>query len=573
MGGVDIADLEARALPRETARTEGGQPPLVGDLGERIGLIHELAELGRPEKLVHSRHDRLRVDQIAWHGRIDVGVDGHLFLDRPLHAHQTDAELVLHELADGADPPIRQRIDIVHATEVAVQAEQVTDQVEEILDIENAPFELLVEGEFGVEFETPDLGEVVLALVEEEPVEEGRCRLFGGRITGTLAAVDLHPRVHLSSARILLQGLVEDLTGGIPIGERQGELFQTGFIGLGQEFFGDPGIGGRDNLAGLGIDEIVDHDGADEVIPIDLDLGRLLDRRLLELGAHGVVELETGKERRLRHAAEAKRLLAIVLDIDQTPVEVEGRFLSGEAGVDDRVERPENLGVGLEFRAQGAQEDRPGQTPFAIDAHPENLLRVILELDPRATVGNHFREIVVRALEGEEHTRRPVQLGDDDSLGPVDDEGPGVGHQGELTEVELFFLDVPNLAGSILLGVESDQAESQPQRHLVGHPPFPAFLGRERLTETYRRPADIADLDLVGVGLPAGGAHDLGLVGITRLEPRTTVLADQSKVLETSEDPAPAGPVPDLIANKLELAGLTKIGEWKNRAQHRLQTG
>ncbi len=42
VGGMDIADFEARALARQSAGAERRQTAFVGDLGERVGLIHEL---------------------------------------------------------------------------------------------------------------------------------------------------------------------------------------------------------------------------------------------------------------------------------------------------------------------------------------------------------------------------------------------------------------------------------------------------------------------------------------------------------------------------------------------------
>ncbi len=42
---VHVAHLEAGALARETTRTKRREPPLVRDLRERIGLVHELGEL------------------------------------------------------------------------------------------------------------------------------------------------------------------------------------------------------------------------------------------------------------------------------------------------------------------------------------------------------------------------------------------------------------------------------------------------------------------------------------------------------------------------------------------------
>src|SRR4051794_13961413 len=48
--GVNVANLEARTLAAQTARPKGGETALVRDLRQRVGLIHELRELGRSEK-------------------------------------------------------------------------------------------------------------------------------------------------------------------------------------------------------------------------------------------------------------------------------------------------------------------------------------------------------------------------------------------------------------------------------------------------------------------------------------------------------------------------------------------
>ena len=42
----------------------------------------------------------------------------------------------------------------------------------------------------------------------------------------------------------------------------------------------------------------------------------------------------------------------------------------------------------------------------------------------------------------EEDSRRAVELGDHDALGPVDDERAVLGHQRDVAEEDLFFLDV-----------------------------------------------------------------------------------------------------------------------------------
>ena len=118
MRGVHVAHLESGALARETARSEGRQAPLVRDLGERVRLVHELRELRRAEELLDRRDDRLGVDQVVRHRRVDVLMDRHLLLDRALHAHEADAELVLEQLAHRAHAAVAEVVDVVDAADV-----------------------------------------------------------------------------------------------------------------------------------------------------------------------------------------------------------------------------------------------------------------------------------------------------------------------------------------------------------------------------------------------------------------------------------------------------------------------
>ena len=129
---VNVADFESGALAGETARSEGRQTPLVRDLGERVRLVHELRELRRAEELLDRRDDRLGVDQVVRHRRVDVLVDRHLLLDGALHAHEADAELVLEQLADRAHAAVAEVVDVVDAADVLAQAQQVVDDDEEV---------------------------------------------------------------------------------------------------------------------------------------------------------------------------------------------------------------------------------------------------------------------------------------------------------------------------------------------------------------------------------------------------------------------------------------------------------
>ena len=141
MRGVNVADFESGALTRQTARPKGGETPLVRDLRERVGLIHELRELRRSEELADRCHDRLSVDEVVRHRRRHLLVDAHLFLDGALHADEADAELVLHQLTDRANAAVAEVIDVVHRADILAQLEQVADGRVEVLGRQRAAVE------------------------------------------------------------------------------------------------------------------------------------------------------------------------------------------------------------------------------------------------------------------------------------------------------------------------------------------------------------------------------------------------------------------------------------------------
>ena len=206
---VDVADLEAGALARQTAWPERRETPLVRDLRERVGLVHELRQLRRPEELANRGHDRLRVDQVVRHGRRHFLVDRHLLLDGALHPDQADAELVLEELADGADAAVAQVIDVVDVRRVLAQLEQVLDHLVEVLRVQDLLVERRVQPELGVQLQPADAREVVLLRVEEHVLEERPRAVERRRIARPQAAVDLDQRFFVRVDRILLQRLAE----------------------------------------------------------------------------------------------------------------------------------------------------------------------------------------------------------------------------------------------------------------------------------------------------------------------------------------------------------------------------
>jgi hypothetical protein len=101
----------------------------------------------------------------------------------------------------------------------------------------------------------------------------------------------------------------------------------------------------------------------------------------------------------------------------------------------------------------------------------------------------------------EEDTRRAVELTDDDTLRPIDDEGPIVGHQGNFTEIDLLFLhrfDAPR--PSLFVNIPNDQSDGHLDRGRIGHPPQQALLHiifgfGQSVTDEFKRGGLIKILD------------------------------------------------------------------------------
>ena len=63
VGVVNVAHLEAGAVTGQTAGAQSGQTALVGQLGQRVGLVHELGQRGGAEELLDGGHHRADVDE------------------------------------------------------------------------------------------------------------------------------------------------------------------------------------------------------------------------------------------------------------------------------------------------------------------------------------------------------------------------------------------------------------------------------------------------------------------------------------------------------------------------------
>ena len=273
MGRVHVAHLEAGALARETAGAERRETTLVRDLGERVRLVHELRELRRPEELLDDRRDRLVVDELLRHQRLDV-LQAHALLDGALHADETDAVLVLDQLADRADAAVAEVVDVVDLTVAVLQLDQVAHDLEDVLAAERALVEGHVQLELVVQLETADARQVVALGIEEEVVEEGGGGLGRRRIARTEAAVDLEDRL-LRVADLVLQQRVAERRADVRVVEEEHlDAVDAALAQHLQLLLGDLLVAREEHLAGLGVLHVVRRDAAEHLLDGDRESAR-----------------------------------------------------------------------------------------------------------------------------------------------------------------------------------------------------------------------------------------------------------------------------------------------------------
>ena len=203
---VNVAYFEAGALAGQTTGAKGRNTALVGDLGQRIGLVHELRQLRSAEELFESRGNRLGVDQVMRHERLLLGLAQTLF-DSFLDASQTGAVLVLSEFTHATHAAIAQVIDVINLAIAVAQVHQDFHDCEDVLVGHDHRTGGFWTAHAGVELHAADLGQVVGVRVVEQALEQGLNCVFCRWLAGTHHAVDGDTGSELVGRFVSAQGL------------------------------------------------------------------------------------------------------------------------------------------------------------------------------------------------------------------------------------------------------------------------------------------------------------------------------------------------------------------------------
>ena len=320
---MHIAHVEAGPVAAQAAGAQRAQPALVRQLRQRVGLIHELAQLAAAEELLHRGDDGADVDQRARRRLLGVR-DRHALADHALHAQQAHAELVQDQLAHGADAAIAQVVDVVPLVLAVVDPDLLLDDRQHVGQAQRALVRVTAQqrGQPLIELVAPHAAQVVAPRIEEQAVQQPARVVGRRRVAGAQLAVHLQQRPGLAAVLaverrgLLGQGRLQVRVQRVAV--RAGQHRADAFVAAQQRLVRDLGVG-----------------------------------------------IDRPQQRRDRN-------LALAVDLDGQQVAVAGLELQPGAAVGDQLRRAEfaaggGVGDGAEIGPRGAHQLRDDDALGAVD--------------------------------------------------------------------------------------------------------------------------------------------------------------------------------------------------------------
>jgi len=310
-------------------------------------------------------------------------------------------------------------IDVIRGAPALAEIEQVLDDADDILPRQSGGIGRDRQVELFVEAVAADIAEIVALGIEEEALDElaGGIKVRG--LAGTEVLVDGLQRLVLGMGLVLQKGVTDDLRSKDLVAADQLQFIDTGVDQLLQFLRSQFVELVDDDLAGLAVDNVLDH-------------------------------------------AHARQFLDI---------------LRSDLGLIDEVEGREDIAIRGD--ADGAQQGGDQELFAAVDIDDHHLVDIGCELHPGAAQGDDTRGVepgpVGMGDFVEKDAGRAVELADDDALGAVDDKSAAIGHKGDEPQIDHLFLGIGQGVIGVVLVLDG-QTEFGLEGYRVGHPPLLTLL-------------------------------------------------------------------------------------------------
>ncbi|MND97655.1 hypothetical protein D3C80_899800 [compost metagenome] len=368
-------------------------------------------------------------------------------------------------------------VDVVDDALAVTDVDQGLEDVDDVFLAQHARTFDLGTTDTTVELHAANGGQVVTLGAEEQVVEQGLGGFLGRRLARAHHAVDLDQGFQLVAGGIDLQGVRNERTAVDVVGVQGLDADYLGLGDLHQHVGGQLGVALGNDLAGGRMHDGLGRGAAKDVVHRDF--------QFLDAGFFQLVDVAGSDTTALLH----DHLAVLVLDVEHG--DLAAQTLRYQFQVQAFALHVEDVGgvEGVQHFFSGvvqcAQQDGGRQLAATVDTHEHAVLRVELEVQPGTAVRDDAsgvqqlaRAVGLATVVVEEHARGAVQLGDDDALGTVDDEGTVLGHQGDFPHVDFLLLDVLDCLARRFL-IEDHQTHFHAQRYGEGHAAQYAFLDIE----------------------------------------------------------------------------------------------
>ena len=163
---MNVANFEAGAVAGKSSRSQSVETALVGKLGKRVDLVHELRKLRRAEKFFYSRDNRLGRNQVLRLNHV-VFFEAHSFFGDALHSGKGSLDLVCHQFAYGTDAAVAQVVDVVAAFFANVNFDEELHRIGDVVLRQSVLLERRIVVKLFVELVAANASQVVAARREE----------------------------------------------------------------------------------------------------------------------------------------------------------------------------------------------------------------------------------------------------------------------------------------------------------------------------------------------------------------------------------------------------------------------
>ena len=176
------------------------------ELRQWIDLIDQLRQLRAREEFAYGRDDWTSIDQLAWANIFDIR-HAHAIHGVSLHAKHTDTELTRDQLANELDATIAQGIDIVWRFLCVVEADDLTDDRNEVAHLEDTIFRCIcnVETQALIDLEPSDTAIVKSLEIKEHTLNHLTSIVHRRQITWSQTAIRFDQRFVRATSSVFVE--------------------------------------------------------------------------------------------------------------------------------------------------------------------------------------------------------------------------------------------------------------------------------------------------------------------------------------------------------------------------------